>query len=33
MIIIDMILMGIFATYFMDFLAGFLVKEKLFTHS
>ena len=29
MIIIEMILMGIFATYFMDFLAGFLVKRKL----
>ena len=28
MIIIEMILMGIFATYFMDFLAGFLVKRK-----
>ena len=24
-----MILMGIFATFFMDFLAGFLVKRKL----
>ena len=29
MIIIEMILMGIFATYFMDFLAGFLNKKKL----
>ena len=29
MIIIEMILMGIFATFFMDFLAGFLVKRKL----
>ncbi len=27
--IIEMILMGIFATYFMDFIAGFLVKRKL----
>lgn len=29
MIIIEMILMGIFATFFMDFFAGFLVKRKL----
>ena len=29
MIIVEMILMGIFATYFMDLLAGFLVKRKL----
>ena len=29
MIVIEMILMGTFATYFMDFLAGFLVKRKL----
>jgi hypothetical protein len=29
MIFIEMILMGIFATYFMDLLAGFLVKRKL----
>ncbi len=29
MIIIEMILMGIFATFLMDFLAGFLVKRKL----
>ena len=29
MIVIEMILMGIFATYFMDFLAGFLAKRKL----
>jgi len=29
MIIIEMILMGIFATYFMDLLADFLVKRKL----
>ncbi len=32
MIIIEMILMGIFATYFIDLLAGFLVKRK-FIHS
>ncbi|MFC1781145.1 DUF2938 family protein [Planctomycetota bacterium] len=31
-IIIEMILMGTFATFFMDFLAGFLVKRK-FIHS
>ena len=29
MIVIEIILMGIFATLFMDFLAGFLVKRKL----
>ncbi len=29
MIIIEMILMGIFATFFMDFLAGFLSKKNL----
>ena len=29
MIVIEMILMGTFATFFMDFLAGFLVKRKL----
>jgi hypothetical protein len=29
MIIIEMILMGIFVTYFMDFLAGVLVKRKI----
>ena len=29
MMFIEMILMGIFATYFMDFVAGFLVKMKL----
>ena len=29
MIIFEMILMGIFATFFMDFLAGFFVKRKL----
>ena len=29
MVIVEMILMGIFATYFMDLLAGFLVKRKL----
>ena len=29
MIILEIILMGIFATYFMDLLAGFLVKRKL----
>ena len=29
MIVIEMILMGIFATFFMDFFAGFLVKRKL----
>ena len=29
MIILEMILMGILATFFMDFLAGFLVKRKL----
>ena len=29
MTIVEMILMGIFATFFMDFLAGFLVKRKL----
>ncbi len=29
MIIIEMILMGVFATYFMDFLAGFLVKRRI----
>ena len=28
MIIIEMILMGIFATYFMDFIGGFLAKRK-----
>ena len=32
MIVIEMILMGIFATFFMDLLAGFLVKRK-FIHS
>ena len=29
MILAEMLLMGIFATYFMDILAGFLVKRKL----
>jgi hypothetical protein len=29
MIIIEMILMGVFATFFMDYLAGFLLKRKL----
>ena len=32
MIVIEMILMGIFATYFMDLIGGFLVKRK-FIHS
>lgn len=29
MIIVEMILMGVFATILMDFLAGFLAKRKL----
>jgi hypothetical protein len=29
LIIIEMFLMGIFATYFMDFLMGFLAKRKM----